>query len=287
MVIGPLRLLVAEGNTVAIRRRVAAITGRTPSESYAAVLRALAPGARVEICCPADADPAMPAPLASYDGVVITGSALNIYDCDAASLRQVEFARSVFAAGTPMFGSCWGLQVATVAAGGTVRPRVDGHEAAFARRITRTEAGRGHPLLEGRPAVFDALAIHTDEVETLPGTGRELAFNAESLQAAEIRLDGGVFWGVQYHPELTLAEIAAAIRREADDLVQEGFADSRQILEVHADLIEALDRAPERRDLAWRLALDREVTDPDRRRRELRNFIELLVKPTASARGRA
>lgn len=285
----PLRFLVANSETPKARDKRRDSVGSSSGETYVERLRALVPDAQIDLAAPVDDRHHAPdhGALADYDAVFLTGSPLHLYEDTPETRRAVEFMRAVFASGTPSFGSCAGLQVATVAAGGTVRPRVDGHEAAFARRITRTEAGRGHPLLEGRPAVFDALAIHTDEVETLPGTGRELAFNAESLQAAEIRLDGGVFWGVQYHPELTLAEIAAAIRREADDLVQEGFADSRQILEVHADLIEALDRAPERRDLAWRLALDREVTDPDRRRRELRNFIELLVKPTASARGRA
>ncbi|WP_348272292.1 gamma-glutamyl-gamma-aminobutyrate hydrolase family protein [Methylobacterium sp. UNC378MF] len=63
--------------------------------------------------------------------------------------RTVAFMRAVFASGTPSFGSCAGLQVATVAAGGTVRPNLRGYEAAFARRITATERGRSHPLLAG------------------------------------------------------------------------------------------------------------------------------------------
>jgi GMP synthase (glutamine-hydrolysing) len=45
-----LRLLVAEGNVLEARRRVAAQDGETPSESYARVLRALAPDARVDLC---------------------------------------------------------------------------------------------------------------------------------------------------------------------------------------------------------------------------------------------
>lgn len=286
---GPLRFLVANSETPKAREQRRDSVGASSGETYAERLRALVPGAQVDHAAPVDdgQDSRTAGALAGYDAVFLTGSPLHMYEETPETRRALDFMRAVFASGTPSFGSCAGLQVATVAAGGTVRAKIDGHEAAFARRITRTEAGRGHPLLEGRPAVFDALAIHTDEIETLPDSGQELAFNAESLQAAEIRVNGGVFWGVQYHPELTLAEIAAALRREGDDLVQEGFADTRQTLDAHADLIDALDRSPERRDLAWRLALDREVTDPERRRRELRNFVDLLVKPTASARGRA
>lgn len=49
---------------------------------------------------------------------------------------------------------------------GTAEPR--GRDLPIARAITVTEAGRAHPLLASRPAVFDALSSHLDEIETLP-----------------------------------------------------------------------------------------------------------------------
>ncbi|MBD0276083.1 MAG: type 1 glutamine amidotransferase, partial [Acetobacteraceae bacterium] len=45
-------------------------------------------------------------------------------------------------------------------------------------------------------------------------------------------------------------------------------------------------REPCRRDLAWQLGLDEQVTDPALRRTELRNFVERLVRPAMEARGR-
>jgi GMP synthase (glutamine-hydrolysing) len=194
----------------------------------------------------------------------------------------------VFASGTPAFGSCAGLQVATVAAGGTVRRNARGREAAFARRITPTEAGAAHPLLAGRPAAYDAPAVHTDEVGTLPEGAVLLASNRVTrVQAAEIQWEDGIFWGVQYHPEISLREVAAAVRRQAGDLIEEGFASAPGDLDAYASAVEALHDEPERRDLAWRLGLDEEVTDPDRRVTELRNFIERLVRPVRSRRHRA
>ncbi len=196
--------------------------------------------------------------------------------------------RAVFASGTPSFGSCVGLQVAVAAAGGSVRENRRGHEAAFARRIMVTEAGRGHPLLAGRPDVYDAAAIHSDEIDELPPEGATLlATNRVTrVQAAEVRSGPGVFWGVQYHPELPLSEIADAIRRQAHDLIDQDLAQSREDVESYAALIDALDREPGRRDLAWRLGLDEQVTAPDLRQTELRNFIASLVRPTRSARSR-
>jgi len=86
----PLRLLVAEGNTLEARSRMAAQSGELPSEGYAAALRATVPDARIDLCFPADPDPKLPAPLEAYDGIAITGSALNIYKGEPASTRQVD-----------------------------------------------------------------------------------------------------------------------------------------------------------------------------------------------------
>jgi len=74
----PLRLLVAEGNTSEARSRMAAEAGETPGEGYANALRSIVPDARIDLCFPADENPKLAAPLESYAGIAITGSALNI-----------------------------------------------------------------------------------------------------------------------------------------------------------------------------------------------------------------
>ena len=104
--------------------------------------------------------------------------------------------------------------------------------------------------------------MHLDEVETLaPGT-TVLATNAHSdVQAAEIRQDGATAWAVQYHPEFSLADMAAIMRRYGRRLIKEGFfADEATRDATIADL-EALDREPDNKPLAWRYALDETVLD--------------------------
>ena len=285
----PFRFLVAESAPPEARGERRDSVGRSAGESYAVTLRALAPGAVCEIVLPAEEGDPRRAPdgPAGYDAVFLSGSPLHLYEDTPEVRRQVEFMRAVFASGTPAFGSCAGLHVAAVAAGGTVRVNRSGHESGFARRVTATPAGRDHPLLAGRPPAFDAPTLHADEVETLPDGALLLATNGATwVQAAEIRHGAGVFWGVQYHPELSLGEVAGALRRQAGELVEQGLVPDRAVAEDHAGLIEALGREPGRRDLAWRLGLDAEVTEDARRRRELRNFIDHLAGPARSARGR-
>ena len=285
----PIRFLVAESETPDARDRRRASVGRSSGETYMDAVCALTPGAVCDLVRPAEEGAEIPsqAALEAYDAVFLTGSPLHVYQDTPEVRRQLDFMRAVFASGTPSFGSCAGLQVAAAAAGGAVRENRRGHETAFARRITPTEAGRNHPLLAGRPAAYDALAIHSDEVERLPEGAMLLATNGvATVQAAEIRHAGGVFWGVQYHPELPLDEIAAAVRRQAGDLVEQGLARDEAAVQTYAGLIDALHREPGRRDLAWQLGLDQQVTDPALRQAELRNFVEHLVKPTRSGRSR-
>ena len=132
-----------------------------------------------------------------------------------------------------------------------MRKKRSAYEAGFARRITATGAGRTHPLLQGRETAWDADAIHSDEVESLPDGAVLLATNpATPAQAAEIKCGPGVFWAVQYHPELSLGEIAAALRRQAGGLVKQGLALGPNDVEEMAGLIERLGQDPTSQDLA-------------------------------------
>lgn len=280
----PLHFLVAESEPRSDREARRAAVGRSAGETYADLLRDLVPGATITRVEPLDRA-GEPVAIDDHDAVFLTGSPLHLHHESDENRRLVDFMRGVFAAGVPAFGSCAGLQVATVAAGGRVRTMRERLEAGFARRITATAEGAGHPLLRERPTAFDAPSIHSDEVEALPDGAVLIASNAATrVQAAEIRHGAGVFWGTQYHPELTLGEIAAALRRQADDLIAAGLVEDEATLRAHADAIEALGRAPGTAALAWRLGLDEQVTRAASRTREVRNFIDHLVRPGAGAR---
>jgi GMP synthase (glutamine-hydrolysing) len=285
-----LRLLVVEGNTAEGRARHLATNGAAASDAYAAVLKNLAGDAAVDICFPADPGANLPdsAGIAGYDGVAITGSALNLWKAQPESLRQVELARAVFAAQVPFFGSCWGLQVASVAAGGQVNLNPNGRELGISRKITLTNAGRGHPMHRGRPRAFDAPTVHMDEIAVMPAEITVTATNAMTqVQAAEIRFDGGVFWGVQYHPEYTLKDIAATLARYNGRLIDEGFFATAGELEAHVAALSSLHENPAQPALAWRLGIDRDILDPQQRLCEIANWISDQVRPAKSARSRA
>jgi GMP synthase (glutamine-hydrolysing) len=283
-----LRFLIVDGNPRDRRDAHVNDYGLSPGDAYGETLLGLAPdGSSYDICLPADEGANLPggAGLAEYDGIALTGSSLHLWSREPAVERQIALAQEVFRSRVPFFGSCWGVQMAAVAAGGDVRRNPSGRELGFARNIAPTAEGRAHPLLESRPAAFDAPAIHLDIIATPPGDCAVLASNALApVQAAEIRHEGGCFWGIQYHPEFSLREIGVILRRIAPLTTAEGFSrtevDARAVAE---DLI-ALHADRSRRDIAWRMGIDDEILDDSRRLTEIRNWMERRVKPEASRR---
>jgi GMP synthase (glutamine-hydrolysing) len=279
-VAGP-RILVIEGNVAAVRARQVAAQGYDAATGYARVLASLDSGVACTIVQPADAEPRLPAGagLESFDGAVITGSALNVYDGGPAIERQLEFTRAVLAAGVPLFGSCWGLQIAVTVAGGRVARNPRGREFGFARGIALTEAGREHALYAGKPAVFDAPTVHLDYVEALPAGATVLASNDYGLQAAAFSCGAGEVWAVQYHPEYDYLDVAGVAARYGSRLVTEGlFADEAALAAFIADAT-ALQADPGDEARLERHALGPAMRDATLRRAELRNWLTQLVRP--------
>ena len=274
------RLLLLEGNP-ADRRAVARERGvRWSSEIYAETIAAHFPDLALDVAFGADPGEGLPdgRDWTDYAGLVVTGSALHAYDSDEAVTGQIALMVAAAERGLPVFGSCWGLQIAVVAAGGEVARSARGREVGLARKITLTEAGRAHPMFAQKGAVFDAPCIHYDEVTRLPENATLLAGNGHSaVQAALIPLGRSTVWAVQYHPEFDLAQIAQLNRLDQDDMVAQGFFADRAAIAAYNEKLEALHADRTRGDLAWQLGVDADILDDRRRAAEIIAWIEHQV----------
>lgn len=275
-----LKLLIVEGNVKESRDQSVARGALTQGDLYKRVLNALGDDLACELDCavvfPADEGADLPAAeqLADYDGIVWTGSALNIYDGGPAIERQIAFMKQGLEQDTRIFGSCWGLQMATVAAGGEVAANTKGREIGIARDIQVTQAGLDHPLYRGKPKAFDAVAVHLDHVVKLPDGACILSSNAMSeVQAIEMKRGRSVFWGVQYHPEFDLEYIADIIRKYEGPLIKEGIsADADQVAKWAGDM-EAIHFGKDQGELTQQYRLGEDVTDFASRLREVSNWL--------------
>ena len=279
------RILVIDGSPAAGQEAIVALGGARSGENYAAALQSQMPGGTDALDCfvlaAADGE-RLPQglQLSDFHGIAWTGSPLGAYENNSAVTQQVELARTVFQSGVPCFGSCWGLQVMTVALGGKVHLNPKGYEIGVARQIRLNDAGRAHPMYGGKAAVFDAVCVHQDEVCELPPGARVLAGNdLSTVQAAAIEDGERSFWGVQYHPEFGLAQISALFRRRAARLIKDGFARTDAEVESLAADFMVLHHDRARQDLAWRYGIGRDVLDDAIHRREFANWLAVKVIP--------
>jgi len=281
------RFLVIDGYNREAREELKAGGASPAGDLYVGMLRKCLPGAACDVIHPADPGAALPkgASLQQYDGIAWTGCSLTIYDDDPRVGPQIELAKAAFAARVPSFGSCWAAQIAVAAAGGIVRANPRGREMGIARKIGLTPEGRGHPLYFGKSTVFDAFISHVDEITHLPPGAVLLASNAFThIQAVSVVNQGGVFWGLQYHPEYDLRELARLTWCRLDKLVKLGFFRDRAAGEDYVRMLETLHQDPSRKDIAWLLGIDEDVTNEDIRLAEVRNWIDRLVIPSMALR---
>ncbi len=281
-----LRFLVVDGYAKEGREDLQAGGASTAGQLYERMLRENSSDAEVDVVFPADPDTKLEngKALDQYDGIAWTGSSLTIYHDEKRVTRQIEFARAAFEAGVPGFGSCWAAQIAVVAAGGVVAAHPKGREMGLARKIALTPEGRGHPLYTNKKSVFDGFISHDDEITHLPPGATLLAGNDYTrVQAVSVVHQGGVFWGLQYHPEYDLHELARLVYCRREKLTTKGFFQDVDAAIEFVDQLEALHQDPSRKDIAWKLGLDDDVMNKDVRQAEVRNWIEKLVIPSKTA----
>jgi GMP synthase (glutamine-hydrolysing) len=105
-----------------------------------------------------------------------------------------------------------------------------------------------------------------------------LASNSHShVQAAIIPLGNSTVWGVQYHPEYDLQQLAQLYTLYAEDMVSQGFFADTAELQRYSDKLMELNKNPDHAGLAWQLGIDGDILDPSRRRAEIIAWVKACV----------
>jgi GMP synthase (glutamine-hydrolysing) len=271
------RLVLMEGNTRKKRARGAELGVRSSSQIYVEAIRTHFPDLELDTINAADEDWTFPdgRGWSDYDGLIVTGSSLHAYDTEFAVTNQIALVAEAGETGMPIFGSCWGLQIAVMAAGGQVEYNPRGREVGIARKIVPNETGRAHPIFSLKNAAFDAPCIHYDEVTRLPDNAVLLASNAHSkVQAALIPVGQSMVWSVQYHPEFDLKQLLQLYRLYGENMVKEGFFASEEAMADYTGKLERLIADPADMGLRWQLGMDQDILDDRIRNGEIIAWIQ-------------
>ncbi len=250
---------------------------------YARMLKTYMPEAEYTVFHPSDAQAQFPSAedLILYSGIIWTGADLNInHEHIPSIVSQIELAKTAYEVGIPSFGSCWGIQIAAKAAGGSVEPNPKGREMGIGRKIRLTPEGLDHPMMKGKNPVFDGFESHYDMVFDVPEGGTVLAVNDfTGVQALCVKHKKGTFWGTQYHPEYNLHEMArlSVVREEV--LTEHGFFNDHKDFMEFINRWEQLDADPSSTYLRWQLAIDDDILSAGKRQLDFANWIKYLVLP--------
>lgn len=127
----------------------------------------------------------------------------RVYDVnDAQDAFDLAAADHALASGLPTLAICRGLQVANVAAGGTLRQHLDPDHMAYAHRVTPEPGSLLAKTAQGEP--LPVSCFHHQAVETLAEGLTVTARAADGTVEAVERADGAAwFLAVQWHPEDT------------------------------------------------------------------------------------
>jgi GMP synthase-like glutamine amidotransferase len=140
---------------------------------------------------------------ADFDAVITLGGAANTNESLAWIAAEREFLASLVEEGVPLLAVCLGAQVLGEAIGGSVE-RMPVSEIGW-YPVSVAPAGVEDPLLGRLAPSFDALEWHHYEL-SLPADAVVLARTPACIQAYRV---GAAAWGVQFHPEVTLADFTA------------------------------------------------------------------------------
>jgi GMP synthase (glutamine-hydrolysing) len=278
--LAPLRICIVNCYPAASRENFDRSDVGHPHDLFKDFLRREAPNATTEIVYVADPDFALPrgTSIGDFDGFIWTGSDLTVYHTDDPRVAaQISFAGALMQEGAASWGSCWGIQLASLVAGGEVAANPKGREWGIARDIRLTDAARTSPMHVGKPAVFDGFIMHLDEVTRLPDGTPLLATNEHThIQAAIIERGAAAFWTTQYHPEYNLHEMGRLIAARAKALVREGFFPDEGAVATYAARMKELAANPDSAELRAELDVGDDILDPQIRQVELRNWLRFI-----------
>jgi GMP synthase (glutamine-hydrolysing) len=153
-----------------------------------------------------------PRPLDAYGAILVFGGAMHAdQDNHHPWLREENlFLQRLLDLHIPVLGICLGAQLLAKAAHAPVKAAKEFEIGWF--EVEVTESGGRDPLLGRMPQTFDAFQWHYYE-HGLPAGAVELARNELCTQAFRL---GDEAWGVQFHPEVTLAQVESWIEEEDD-----------------------------------------------------------------------
>ncbi len=145
-----------------------------------------------------------PPALEGFDAAMVLGGAMNV---DEEHLypwmrQEKELLRGLVESGLPVLGVCLGAQLVAEAA--DARPRHAAEPEIGWRRVELTPEGAADPVVGPLAPSFEVFQWHSYEAPLPP---RAVALASSSICLQAFRLEHRPVWGLQFHAEVTAADL--------------------------------------------------------------------------------
>jgi len=236
-----LKLLIVEGNTKEENVNFNDAGCVPQSQNFKKHIQKIEPNSEIDVVEPIDDDSISKIILSlkKYDGIVLTGSTLRLNEDIKEVKKHIEFAKICFNHEKKIFGACWGLQVAVMAAGGKCREAPKGPHIGIAHDIELTEEGKKHKIYLTKPGKFTTPAFNYDEVEIPPKNSILLASDKiNKFQALNFYVGKSEIWGLQYHSEISYDYMIKLIKYRSKDMLEKNIFKNQNEINEHVSSIE-------------------------------------------------
>ncbi len=237
-----LNVLIVEGNNPKDSEVFIRAAKATCSENLKNIVLKLEPTSNVTIINPSNDNETNKAleDMDQYNGIIFTGGAMRLNDMTDEIKKHINFASNCFKHKNKILAICWGLQVCSTAAGGTVAPGKNGAHIGIATDVEINEDGKKNLIYKNKKPKFNTPAFNFDEVSELPKGATLLASDkVNNIMGVYFKSENSEVWGLQYHPDYEYWQMINLSNERMGKMIAKEYFKDEETFKKHIDFIKS------------------------------------------------
>ena len=241
-----LNVLIVEGNNPKDSEVFIKAAKATCSENLKNIVLKLDPSSKVTIINPENDDETSKVleNMDQYNGIIFTGGAMRLNDMTDVIKKHINFASNCFKHNNKILAICWGLQVCSVAAGGTVAAGKNGAHIGIATDVEINDEGKNNPIFKNKKFRFNTPAFNFDEVCELPKGATLLASDkVNKNMGVYFKSGNSEIWGLQYHPDYEYWQMVNLSNARMGKMIAKEYFRDEESFKKHIEYIKSEEKS--------------------------------------------
>ena len=240
-----LNVLIVEGNNPKDSEVFVRAAKASCSENLKNIILKFEPTSNVTIINPANDNETNKAleNMDQYNGIIFTGGAMRLNDMTDEIKKHINFASNCFKYDKKILAICWGLQVCSTAAGGSVEPAKNGAHIGIATDVIINKEGQNNLIYKNKNTTFTSPAFNYDEVCQIPEGATLLSSDKiNRVMAIHFKPGKSEVWGLQYHPDYEYHQMISLANARKDRIIKNKQFKDENDFENHMNYIKEEDK---------------------------------------------